>query len=251
MAYETLDEVRFHTQVIGHGPPLICTHGLFFGNLAGWMFGAGGQLARHHQVHLFDLRGHGRSSRPHTGYDLPQMTSDLERLLDRWGLGHSEEIRLAEHSFGALISLQLALLRPVEKLVLVEPPMPPTPVVTFSEFLETDPEVLVAALPQPLRESAHRGGRRARRLVDTLLGLVTETTLRDDVQQPLPWTVQELREMVTPTLIVAGKSSPCLSGCLKLADLLPNATCMELEGGHFLTVEAPGALAAAMEDFLG
>ena len=251
MPAETLGEVTFHTQVFGDGPPLVCAHGLLFGNLAAWMFGAGGALAPKYTVHLFDLRGHGRSTRPATGYDLDTMTSDLSGLLVRWGILDASQLSLAGHSYGALMSLRIALERPLRRLVLVEPPVTPTPIFDLDEFLGRERDDLLSVLPEPIQAVVAQGGRRTRRLVNGLFSLLTETTLPDDIARPQAWSADKLRELQTPTLIILGRQSPCLEGGLRLAETLPNASVVQLDGGHFLTAERPAELTATMEAFLG
>ena len=251
MPVETLGDIKFHTQVIGSGPPLVCAHGLLFGNLAGWMFGAGGALASQYAVHLFDLRGHGRSSRPVSGYDLDTMTQDLRGLLERWSLSGEQPVTLAGHSYGALMSLRIALERPLHRLVLVEPPLPPTPIFDLEAFLDRDREALIEVLPRPIQLAVAQGGRRVRRLIDGLFHLLTETTLAEDIAKPHYWPEDELKVLRTPTLIILGTDSPCLEGGLRLAEVMPNAEVLQLEGGHFLTAERPAELTAAMEGFLG
>src|SRR5262249_4217583 len=113
--------LSFHVQVVGSGPPLVMLHGLIIGSMTTWYFSAAPRLARTHRVTLYDLRGHGRSARPPSGYDLATMADDLDALLDG-------PATLVGHSWGALVALRLALRRPerVNRLVLVEAPLPPS-----------------------------------------------------------------------------------------------------------------------------
>ena len=251
MPYETFDDVVFHTQVFGQGPPVVCVHGLVFGNLASWMFGTAGALSDRYTVYLFDLRGHGRSSRPATGYCLDSMTHDLANLIDRWELLSQEPLTLIGHSFGALMCLKTALSRPVERLVLVEPPMPPTPVMALHDLIQLQPHELLEALPESLRQEIAKGSRRAHRFIHRLRELAENTTFRTDIESPNVWNDDALASLSTSTLIVMGDESPCLDGGLVLAKRLPYARVVQLSGGHFLTTEAPAALQTVVEGFLG
>jgi long-chain acyl-CoA synthetase len=95
-------------------------HG-FGGQAAQWEY----QLQKfliENRVIALDLRGHGLSDRPDTGYDMPKIRSDLEtalRLLDVRG-----KFVLVGHSFGGAIVTDYAVAHPerVERLVLIATP---------------------------------------------------------------------------------------------------------------------------------
>ena len=99
-------------------------HGLLTGSMATWYFTAAPTLAETHSVHLFDLRGHGRSERVSSGYDTRTMGADLEALVS---LNGETPIDLVGHSYGALVALHFTLKYPdrVRRLALVELPLPP------------------------------------------------------------------------------------------------------------------------------
>lgn len=62
---------------------LVMVHGLA-ASLGFWSYTAS-VLAQTNRVTLFDLRGHGRSSMPQSGYTPRQMAEDLKELLDYLG----------------------------------------------------------------------------------------------------------------------------------------------------------------------
>ncbi len=62
-----------------------------------------------HPVVTVDLRGHGRSSRPSTGYDVPRVADDLVALLDALALDRPV---VAGQSWGGNVVLELAARRP-------------------------------------------------------------------------------------------------------------------------------------------
>src|SRR5512143_1100509 len=53
------------------------------------------------RVIAIDLRGHGRSDQPRSGYGMPSLMSDVENVLDV--LGVNEKVVLVGHSFGGAI----------------------------------------------------------------------------------------------------------------------------------------------------
>ena len=94
-----------------------------------FLHGFGGQAMQwKYQLHKFalknrvialDLRGHGLSDKPSTGYDMPRIQLDLETALDL--LKVSTPIILVGHSFGGAIATDFAVNHPerVERLILI------------------------------------------------------------------------------------------------------------------------------------
>ncbi|RME23999.1 MAG: alpha/beta hydrolase [Deltaproteobacteria bacterium] len=242
--------VRLHLVELGAGPPVVMLHGLLVGNLATWYLTAAPALSRSHRVLVYDLRGHGRSERPPTGYDVPTMVDDLRGLLDRCVPG--QPVDLVGHSYGALIALQLALDAParVRRLALVEAPLAPSDTRALTAWLDRPPDALVRALPAALQADLARGGRRARRLLASLQALATETTVLSDIaaQQEVP--DARLASLSCPLLAVYGRASSCRPHADRLRRLLPAARVAELDGGHYLPLDAPAELTALLEEFL-
>ena len=73
--------VRIHYQQVGEGPDLVMVHGLT-GNLAVWHLRIVPELSDRFRVLTYDLRGHGLSDTPPTGYSPDAMAEDLLGLLD-------------------------------------------------------------------------------------------------------------------------------------------------------------------------
>jgi len=240
--------LKLHVQLLGEGPPLAMLHGLLVGSLATWYFGAGARLARRHRVLLHDLRGHGKSDRPPSGYDTATMAGDLEALLPLAGDG---PVTLIGHSWGALVALRFALRHPerVARLCLVEAPLPPSRATELGSFMRLPPDQMIAALPGPLRDSVAREGRAARAFVERLAGLTLGTSLLDDVAREPDVPDDALAALRVPTLLVYGDRSSCRPVGDRLAAAIPGARLVVLPGGHFLPVEAGPALSAVLEDF--
>ncbi len=225
-------------------------HGLLVGNLATWYFTGARVLARTHEVLLYDLRGHGRSERAPDGYTVPAMCDDLEALIE--GFAPSEAVSLVGHSFGALIVLEYALRHPdrVGRLVLVEAPLPPASTKGLTEFLSLGPDEMVEALPDALKASVVRGGRRGSRLLASLRFLAYETTLIRDLDTAYPVTDAQLASIGCPTLVVAGSDSSCRPAGDRLLERIADAQLVVLSGGHYLMMDAPGPLARHIVEFL-
>lgn len=250
MPFVRANGIDLHVQALGSGPPVVMLHGLLVGSLATWYFTAAPALARSHRVLLYDLRGHGRSERARSGYDLATMTADLAALVEGFGL---QPLALAGHSYGALVALRFALDHPqrVARLVLVEAPLPPSRFEALDAFARRSPAEMIEALPAALRQAVTRGGRQARRLLDSLRFLVGETTLLADLRAEPDLSDDELARLACPLLCVYGEASGCRPVGDRLARAVVGARLEILPGGHYLPLEAPGPLTELLVEFTG
>jgi pimeloyl-ACP methyl ester carboxylesterase len=247
MSLEIRNGVTLHIERLGDaGSPVVMLHGLFVGSMASWYFTAAPALAKKHRVLLYDLRGHGKSERARSGYDVPTMTADLEAVAEEFPT--DETITLVGHSYGAVIALSYALLHPhkVQKLVLVDAPLPPSRLEELNTFVRKNPSEMLAALPADLATTLSQKGRQARRLAEALRFLVTETTLLADLRRAEDIEDTALASLTCDTFCIYGSRSSCLPVGERLAKKIPNARLKLIDGGHFLPAEAPAALAHAI-----
>src|SRR4029078_2590827 len=84
-------EVDLNCVRLGAGDDLVLIHGLG-ANLSFWFFGGAQLRAALRHVLMYDLRGHGRSPMPRTGYGLSAMAADLRGLLDRAGIAKGDHV---------------------------------------------------------------------------------------------------------------------------------------------------------------
>lgn len=92
------DGVRLHyLDWGGSGSPLVLLAGM--GGTAHIYGGLAPRLAERFRVAALTRRGHGRSDRPHSGYDLDTLVEDIRRFLDLRGI---ERATLAGHSWAGL-----------------------------------------------------------------------------------------------------------------------------------------------------
>lgn len=106
-------------------PPVLALHGL---GVSGSIWqGFARRLLPQLAVVAPDLRGHGQSDAPPTGYRPPDYAGDLIELIEaeHW---LEPPVPVVGHSLGALVALALADLRPdlVRWLVLLDPPLDAT-----------------------------------------------------------------------------------------------------------------------------
>ena len=82
----------------------VLLHG-FGGNATQWQYQIE-TFSQHNQVLAIDLRGHGQSSRPDSGYEMDRLVADIMAVLDHLNL--RRKVALAGHSFGVAIATELA-----------------------------------------------------------------------------------------------------------------------------------------------
>ena len=100
---------RLYYQQAGSGPDVVLVHAVT-SNQAVWMFtGLVDSLATDFRVTSYDLRGHGASERPLSGYTSATMAEDYRQLHASLGLGPA---LLVGHSFGGVVALHAAILVP-------------------------------------------------------------------------------------------------------------------------------------------
>jgi pimeloyl-ACP methyl ester carboxylesterase len=106
--------LRTHVAEAGEGPPLLLLHGW---PQHWWMWREViPALADGHRVICADLRGHGWTDAPSTGYEKERMASDILALLDALGL---ERVGLMGHDWGGFLGFLLCLRAPdrIERFV--------------------------------------------------------------------------------------------------------------------------------------
>jgi pimeloyl-ACP methyl ester carboxylesterase len=121
------------------GTPIIFIHGLG-GTMNYWVPVISAlSLANSHNVHLLDLEGHGLSpTHPLSVLTIESYTSDVEGVCRHAQVSQSNPAIVVGHSLGCLIAMNFALnnLQLVKKVVLVSPPVSPTPEAAAQGLLE-------------------------------------------------------------------------------------------------------------------
>ncbi len=92
------DVIDCEYSVEGAGPPLFLIHGIGAARDT-WRF-AIPALKEHFTCISYDLRGHGSSPKPDSGFGLEELVDDLERVRERSGF---EQAHFAGHSLGGMI----------------------------------------------------------------------------------------------------------------------------------------------------
>jgi pimeloyl-ACP methyl ester carboxylesterase len=246
-------------------------HGLS-GNLAVWHLRMVPLLQEHFRVTTYDLRGHGNSSMPPSGYTTRNMAVDLCALLDELGIAQAD---IVGHSFGADIALHFALIHPdrVRKLALIEPGIPALMQDRkhvdwegwkyWAEILES-----LTGVPVPIerRNDVAYMVRRSfevpvvygplkglPRRKDRVLKLLDTTTMTTDYEVVDELTLPNIATIPHSKLLMYDGASAWLSSFHVLKDLLQNCESVVLPGSelrHFAPLEAPEILVDRLLQFL-
>lgn len=222
------------------GPPVVFLHGLIMDNLSSFYYTLAPAVARTADVICYDLRGHGRSDRPRTGYRLEDAVADLVGVLDVCGI--DEPVRLVANSFGGTISLAAALWAPerVAALALIEahPAFP-----GWADEMVADLEDLVEGFDGPEMRAYMAAGapRRLRRMVEQCEALVAHTSMPEDFRASALTPPSALADGVRcPSLLLYGDCSDILDRAFPLEACLPGAELRLVPGcSHALLMEAP------------
>lgn len=108
MTYVQSGDTRLAWQQMGEGPDVLLVHGLAT-NRAFWYGTLAQALRGRYRVTLFDLRGHGYSSRPPSGYSAVDMADDIDALVAQLALA---PVAIVGHSYGGSVALEYALRAP-------------------------------------------------------------------------------------------------------------------------------------------
>lgn len=255
--------INVHYQRVGSGPEIVLLHGLT-GNLAVWHLRIVPMLRRLYTVTTVDLRGHGYSDMPPTGYTTGDLADDLRGLLDALEI---ERAHVVGHSYGADAALNFALRHPQRLLSLValEATVPALIHLRkredwegwtyWSQALEgfgfpvpedkkTDIDYMIRlSLKVPKVYGPTTG--RARK-PEPLLRLLDTTTMVRDYEIVGDLTLDAIACITVPTLVLYGHGSAYLGTYRYLSEHLPNRETALLPptewGGHFGPLEQPELL---------
>jgi pimeloyl-ACP methyl ester carboxylesterase len=187
----------------GHGAPLVLLHGAF-GTIESCFVKLLPELARHFEVFVVELQGHGHTRDIARPLSYEGMAADTAALLDALGI---ERAHLAGYSMGGAVALQLALDRPelVDHLV-------------FAGGAAFDPSgwhpELVTGVesfdPRSLDGTPwHEAYRRVAPDPDAWTTLVLKVNALDRAGEP-SWPRQRLAELRVPTLLIIGDADVVL-----------------------------------------
>jgi pimeloyl-ACP methyl ester carboxylesterase len=250
--------LNIHFRQTGTGPNAVLIHGLT-GSLADWQFRVVPLLADDFTLLTYDLRGHGYTDMPPSGYTSADMASDLAGLLDALNI---ERAHIAGHSFGGTVALHFAALYPERVIALtvsdsrVRSLQPTQKIkdwaqwriwqgqlqkqgITLDEESELDfsmLELLFAQRPAYIQETAAADRRRQQHWMK----LLSLTTANADLRDPAGLTPELISRIRVPAQAIYGELSFCLPTLEGLKEHLPELKSTILPGvGHFFPITRP------------
>jgi 3-oxoadipate enol-lactonase len=263
MPYATLNGIRIHYEVYGHGDPVLLVSGL--GGAALGSLLQVKDLSARYQVITFDNRGVGESDVPDLpAYPTALLADDAAALLDHLGVARAHVVGA---SMGGTISMELAIRQPKRVRTLsiccswargdgrfiqtIRSWMALVPHLSvedrfrhvlfpwiYSPAFLADEAAVAEALKRAL---AYPHPTRAEGLIRQGEGLIAWNGSR----------IKEIKRIKAPTQVLVGKADivtpPAFSR--ELADLIPNARLRILPGGHGFFIEEAPRLNGALLDF--
>lgn len=263
MSFANLDGVRIHYEVSGSGHPLVFVHGHALDSRM-WI-GQTEALARLYTVVRYDLRGHGQSDAPRSGYSRAHYAGELRALIQHLGLTRPS---LVGHSLGGAIVLEYAKghSEQIASLTLadaglegqVQPERFVEVVTKQKQVLRSEgvsTKFLRAALVSPLFDGVRKSADH-RKLVRSMLSSWSGASWLDATVYPDPpkLHIEILPELRLPVLVVLGEHDTITfheAAEALTRGLLVVRKAVVPEAGHLAPLENPGAFNDILTDFVG
>src|ERR1700761_6887705 len=249
----------------GHGSPLLLVTG-YRATVSEWDAAFLTELAKHHDVIVFDNRGVGRSEADTTTFSIDDMARDTAALIDAL---HLQKPAVVGWSMGGAIVQQLAIDSPasIGKMVLLSAPAPGsfgTPLSPqFEATLSGKPGVTLADVMGVLFPAADVSNAERCFKQDMFTPAdygrhpISSTVTAGQTEALRNWEAndqagQALRAVHIPTLVMNGDDDTVVvqKNAEALKQLLPNARLLVVDGaGHAMMYQYPVALARTIHSF--
>ncbi|HYD59448.1 MAG TPA: alpha/beta hydrolase [Noviherbaspirillum sp.] len=177
--------MRIWYEARGEGEPLVLLHG-FTSSSAHWkVYGYASALERSHRVVLIDLRGHGKSAKPHErdAYALEHRLADIDAVLNELDI---DAAHFCGFSMGGWLSYAMAARSPsmVKSLIIGGAHPYEESFAAFAGIDGSDPDAFIAALESFLGEVISPAMRRMM-LLNDLRALCAAATDRASLEPAL------------------------------------------------------------------
>ena len=250
--------VQIHYVEEGTGEPVVLVHG-FLGSIESYVRpGIFGELAKRYRVIALDLRGHGKSGKPHDPRDYErEMGLDIVRLLDQLAI---DRAHIIGYSLGALIVAQLAATSPdrFRSITLggaarVGSWSDEDEARAITEAVEMQRGSLRHILrrlapangPEPTDEQIQQASAQTLTGQDTDALAAVLRSSRQFFQSPA-----EVRAIRVPTLALVGSNDPYLKDFQKLKEAMPQLRLLVIDGASHATAPSRPEFIQAITRFL-
>ena len=230
-----------------HRGTVVLLHGMTSDSMASWFLTLAHPLAESGmRVLLYDLRGHGHSARPATGYRLDDFVDDLEALLAHWAV--DGPVHLFGNSFGGTVAFAYAARHPsaVAGIVTIES-APPTGewFARMARRLARAAETLADA--DAVANSRPLVARRMR----AASALLAETSIGEELPASTLPDPAALAAIDCPVLCLYGGDSAVKELAPATRRLLPQSKHVVVPGQkHTVLIKAPGQVRAEVLPWL-
>lgn len=258
VTFNPADGVELAYDAAGEGPPLLLVHGSALSKAIWRGFGYAKVLRAHHRVITMDLRGHGRSAKPHhpEAYSMERLVADALAVLDAAG---AEQAHFGGYSVGGRLGFSLAAAAPERLLSLA----------TFGGTYRIQPGSVGKLFFDEYDAALGSGGMPAfvagweLHIGHSLDAQTKAAFLANDAQALRAYFAQTEAEAAVPEDVLAAIEVPALlmagtadtsrlADSRRAAELMPNAHCVELRGrNHGNTLLPAAPVLAAWLPFLG
>lgn len=243
--------LSFHYQRVGTpgAPPVVMLHGLLIDDLSSLYYTTAPALSDVADVILYDLRGHGLSDQPESGYGLESAMDDCCALLD--ALGITEPAYFLGNSIGGTIALALSIFRPerVRGLMLIEAHFV---VEGWSEGMAQDLELAGYGNTEEDLERwlGATPGRKLQRMMGKAEKLATTTSIVEDVGSTPPMPTEQLQAIACPIVATYGEHSDVVDRARELEALLQHCELdVFMDCSHSVLVEATVTLRDTLREW--
>ena len=226
----------------------VLIHGMTSDSMASWFLTLAHPLAQAGlRVLLYDLRGHGHSERPATGYSLDHFVDDLDALLaEHWEV--DGPVHLFGNSFGGTVAFSYAARHPARVAGIVTIESAPPTAAWFGRMArrlaraaETLADVDAVLSSRPLM---------ARR-VRTASALLAETSIGVELPNSVLNDPAAIAAIDCPVLCLYGGESAVRELAAETESVLPQSRHVVIPGfGHTLLIHAPDQVRAEVLDWL-
>lgn len=257
MAIVRANDIDFQVSQFRSGPPgerpaVVAIHGLGIVDGASMSMTVGLPLAKHFEVTLYDLRGHGRTQFVPSGFRVVDHVGDLLAILDV--LDIDRPVHLVTGSYGGTIGITTALHHPerVASLSMIDPMFPlPDWGTNLALSLEYYQSRFENATIEEIMEILHTTARRrAKMLAERGRKLFYETTLLEDVRSEQTMSMDDYARIGCPVMAVFGKDSDIWILNWLLQDLIKGTQIVEVPDADHITVFSKPQTRDAIVEFV-